>query len=135
MEILIFQIKSIDKSWGGGYKICMGGISKIISHWKEVNEYMKKMISILMTISLILVLATPSFAYNKESPPSVTNTYFTASASKINTNVIKTNGREIKRQYKYLPVIKLEIPSLSYNKKIACIEKDAIANINSQGIP
>lgn len=67
---------------------------------------MKRILSIITIFALILVLTTTSFAYNKESPPdSAANTYFIAFESKVDKDVIKSHGGEIRKQYKYMPVV------------------------------
>lgn len=102
---------------------------------------MKRFISILTTMVLILIITTTTFAFGMNSPPkSADNTYFIAFESKIDKNVIKAHGGEIKRQYKYIPVVTAKLSdkaaeALSKNPKISYIEKDAIAHTSSQVIP
>ncbi len=105
------------------------------------GEKVRKLLAILTSLTLILAIATTTFAHEK-SPPnsSASDTYFIAFQSKIDKNVIKTHGGEIKRQYKHIPVVTAKLPekainALSKNPNIAYIEQDATAYATSQVIP
>ncbi len=102
---------------------------------------MKRILVLLTSLAMVLLIATTSFAYEKSSPnSSADDTYFIAFQSKIDKNVIKAYGGEIKHQFKYIPVVTAKLPekavnALSKNPNITYIEKDAIAYATSQVIP
>ena len=101
---------------------------------------MKKIISLLTIFVLVLSVAMTAFAHEKSPPDSATNTYFIAFESRVDKNVIKNHGGEIKNQYKYIPVIAAKLPAkaveaLSKNPNIAYIEQDTRAFATSQVEP
>ena len=71
---------------------------------------MRRLLSLLTGLVLVLLIATGVFAHEKSPPDSAANTYFISFESKVDKNVIKTHGGEIKHQYKYMPVIAAKLP-------------------------
>jgi subtilisin len=71
-------------------------------------------------------------------------TYFVGFQSNVDVNVIKSSGGEVKRQYKYMPVVAAKLPdkavlALGKNPKISYIEEDgkvaAIGQVTPWGVP
>ncbi len=101
---------------------------------------MRKILSIVTLLALLFTITSSAFAIENSPPNSASNTYFIAFKSKTDQNIIKSHGGEIKRQYKYIPVITAKLPdkavkALVKNPNIAYIEKDATVHINSQVVP
>jgi subtilisin len=106
---------------------------------------MKRLLSLLTLFILCLSLASMAFAGSvSPTPNEPMKTYFVGFQSNVDVNVIKANGGEIKRQYKYIPVVAAKLPdkavqALGNNPKISYIEEDgnvqAIGQITPWGIP
>ena len=105
------------------------------------GENVKRLLVVLSSLLLILTLTIPVFAHEKSPPNSSgSDTYFIAFKSKSDQNEIKNLGGEIKRQYKYIPVIAARLPekavtALSKNPNIDYIEQDTEAYAIGQVIP
>lgn len=102
---------------------------------------MKRICSLCIFVMLFLVFSSVSFANGGESNESNTNkTYFIAFQSTIDKGIVKANGGEVKRQYKYMPVVAAKLPdkavqALSKNPKIAYIEEDGKVQVTEQEVP
>jgi subtilisin len=106
---------------------------------------MKRLLSLITCIVLIVVLASTSFAYGEKSKvTSMMKPYFVSFDTKVDLKVIKSFGGEIKRQYKYMPVVAVNLPekavqALTNNPKVDFIEEDgkvqAIGQVTPWGIP
>jgi subtilisin len=102
---------------------------------------MKRLLSLLISFVLCLSLATIAFAGGINL---MTNepmkTYFVGFHSNVDFNIIISNGGEIKRQYKYMPVVAVKltdkaVQALGNNPKISYIEEDGRVDAIGQVIP
>lgn len=106
---------------------------------------MKRLLSLITCIVLVVVLASTSFAYGEKSKDTpMMKPYFVSFDTEVDLNVIKSFGGEIKRQYKFMPVVAVNLPekavqALSNNPKVVYIEEDgnvqATGQVTPWGIP
>lgn len=103
---------------------------------------MKRLPLLLLSLILYLSLASIAFANGVDHTPNtqLKRTYFIGFHSNVDSNVIKVNGGEIKRQYKYMPVVAAKLPNkavqaLLSNPKISYVEEDGVVQAIGQIIP
>lgn len=102
------------------------------------------MVSIFSTIIVILTLiSTTSSAAGYKAQHSTAahkKSYFVAFNSNVDTNIVKAHGGEIKRHYKYMPLIVAKLSdaaaqALSNNPNIEYIEEDGMVQAIGQETP
>jgi subtilisin len=102
---------------------------------------MKRLLSLITCIVLIVALASTSFAYGEKSKDTpMLKPYFVSFDTKVDLNIIKSFGGEVKRQYKYMPVVAVNLPetavqALSNNPKVDYIEEDGNVQAIGQVMP
>lgn len=102
---------------------------------------MKKLLSMITMIIFILAVTSNTFANGLgiESRTSM-KTYFVAFNSSVDLNIIKTNGGEVKKHYKYMPLVAVKLSyqaaqALAKNPKIDFVEEDGEVQALGQTIP
>jgi subtilisin len=98
---------------------------------------MKRISASLISLILVVVLATSSFA--NSSTPHV-KTYFVSFKVIVDPSVITKIGGQIKRQYTYMPVVAARLPikaaqALTANPAIDYVEEDGEVQAIGQSIP
>lgn len=102
---------------------------------------MKQFLFLMMTIVLIMSAASSGFANeNGVDHRGDKKSYFIGFHTGVDLGVIKGNGGEVKRQYKYMPVIAAKLPdkavqALANHPKVAYIEEDGMVQATGQEIP
>jgi subtilisin len=105
---------------------------------------MKRLLSLITSLVLVIVLASTSFAYGEKSKETPMKPYFVSFNKNVDLNLIKSYGGQVKRQYKYMPVVSVNLPekvteALAKNPNVDYVEEDgkvqAIGQITPWGIP
>lgn len=104
---------------------------------------MKRILSFLTTVILLLALVSTSLAKGsdtKPNDPDLKKTYLIAFHSAIDLKVIRDQSGKVKKQYKYLPVVAAElsaqaVQALLNNPKIDYLEEDAKVEFSGQVTP
>jgi subtilisin len=105
---------------------------------------MKRLLSLIISLVLVIVLASTSFAYGEKSKKTPMKPYFVSFNKNVDLNLIKSYGGQVKRQYKYMPVVSVNLPekvteALAKNPNVDYVEEDgkvqAIGQITPWGIP
>jgi subtilisin len=105
---------------------------------------MKRLLSLITSLVLVVVLASTSFAYGEKSKETPMKPYFVSFNKNVDLNLIKSYGGQVKRQYKYMPVVSVNLPekvteALAKNPNVDYVEEDgkvqAIGQMTPWGIP
>ncbi|KXG43233.1 protease inhibitor I9 family protein [Tepidibacillus infernus] len=96
----------------------------------------------ILALFLVITLTSATFAMDNgvNTSSSLVKSYLIGFYVMVNKEVINTHGGKVKKQFKHIPVVSVELSeqafdSLSMNPKIAYIEEDAKVSINNQTIP
>ncbi|MFT9488200.1 MAG: S8 family peptidase [Tepidibacillus sp.] len=106
---------------------------------------MNRILSLLSIMVFILALTTSTFANEaKLNSPKPLKTYFIGFNNKVDLNLIQSYGSQVKREYKYMPMVAVKLPdqamqALMNNPAISYVEEDgevqAIGQLVPWGIP
>ncbi len=100
---------------------------------------MKKFI-LWLSVMFIFIFSSTSFAKNNQQNLDMVKSYLVTFHSSVDTDLIKSNGGKIKKNYKNIPVVAVDMSvntkqKLASNPKVAYIEEDSKIEVHGQVIP
>jgi subtilisin len=100
---------------------------------------MRRLLFILTSFICIIAITSTSFASGMEKPPNF-KSYFVAFNKDVDVSLIKTYGGEIKRQYKFMPVVSVNLTekaaeAIKNNPKVDYVELDGVVKAIGQETP